>query len=543
MRILSVFCAIFIVLTVCATTGVQAQIMYNNGAIIVTKPSSFVQVNGAYTNNTGSIDDSGTVTITTDLTNNTTATAGGSGLYNVGGNFTNNSSWIKKTGTVNLDGISNQNVGGTQITTFYDLQFTNGGSKTLTKEEIVDSNCYFNNGICYTTQTNVLHFDSLGNWVNISGMPVAPCVSYVDGPCEKDMNSTNMFWFPVGKRGRANTCAITPTSATDATFRTQYFNFGFSDVTDMQDPLVAVSGVQYWHGDIVSPNPASTNAIIRLYWIPGDYSAMQLPNPSALVVGRWDTLSPNPPGPTPAWMDAGQSNISPTADFNSGWIESLTQLATQFGTNAINRPFTLASIDGPDNSLPVQMGTFTARQDGKSVLLNWETYSEIESLGFQLERERAGTPAMVLGSFVNDTALMAKSPSGANYQTLDDSDLTAGPYTYYLYQVDKNGIRTEVGTQTIDYADLAVPDVVSISLYPNPASLSAHVNFELPAADHVRIDLYDITGRLVAHGVEGDFPAGPHQIAIDIANLDPGAYSVILTSANARIMRSLIIER
>ncbi len=52
----------------------RAQLMINKGAVIVTKPNSFMQVNGAYQNQTGSIDDSGTVTITTDFTNNTAAT-------------------------------------------------------------------------------------------------------------------------------------------------------------------------------------------------------------------------------------------------------------------------------------------------------------------------------------------------------------------------------------------------------------------------------------------------------------------------------------
>lgn len=170
----SVFCAIFVIAGVSLTMLpiARAQLMYNNGATIVTKLSSYVQVNGAYENESGSIDDSGTVTITSDFTNIAAAIAGGSGLYNIAGNFTNNGTFIKKTGTVNLDGTSNQNVGGTTITTFYDLQFTNGGSKTLTQQEVVDSNCYFNNGICYTTQTDVLHFDVNGNWVNIWECPL-----------------------------------------------------------------------------------------------------------------------------------------------------------------------------------------------------------------------------------------------------------------------------------------------------------------------------------------------------------------------------------
>ncbi|MDP4233357.1 MAG: hypothetical protein Q8913_08360 [Bacteroidota bacterium] len=298
-----------------------AQLMINKGATIVTKTNSFMQVNGAYQNQTGSIDDSGIVTITTDFTNNSAATAGGSGWYNIGGNFTNDGTFQRKTGTVNLNGTSNQNVGGAVITTFYDLQFTNGGSKTLTQKEIVDSDAYFTNGIVYTTQTNVLNFTINGNWVNNAGLPVAPAASYVDGPCEKDMNSTNRFWFPVGKSGRGNTGAITPQSATATTYRMQYFNYPYVNTTSIQSPLQQVSKIQYWHADIVTPATGGADAIARLYWIPGDYTmSVYMSTMSNLVVARWDTLAPVIPGPTPAWVTAGVSALSPGASYLSGWI-------------------------------------------------------------------------------------------------------------------------------------------------------------------------------------------------------------------------------
>ncbi len=529
----------------------RAQLMYNNGATIVTKPNSSVQVNGAYQNQTGSIDDSGTVTITTDFTNATLATAGGSGLYNIGGNFTNNGTWVDKTGTVNLDGTSNQNVGGTTITTFYDLQFTNGGSKTLTQQEIVDSNCYFNNGICYTTATDVLHFDVNGNWVNISGMPTSSCASYVDGPCEKDMNSTNFFQFPVGKAGRANTCGITPQSSAATTYLTQYFDYSYTNTTSIQSPLVTVSKVQYWFGNIVS---GSANAIMRLYWIPGDYtSASYMATISNLVVGRWDTLAPNPPGPQPAWLTAGVSAVQAGATYQSGWIASAVVTSAQYGTSTINRPFTLASLTS-DNSLPVEMGLFTARQVENNVVLDWQTYSEIESLGFELDRSRAGnsgsqagsTGPRVLGSYVNDTALMAKSPTGAYYQTIDNDSLTTGTYTYDLYQIDKNGARTLAGTQTVDFSEIAIPNALEVSIYPNPAASKANVNFDLPmdAASptmHVTFSLFDVTGRLVAQIDEGDAAAGPHLASIDLSTLTAGTYNLIVDADANRIMRRLLV--
>jgi hypothetical protein len=529
---------------------IRAQLMINKGAVIVTKPNSFMQVNGAYQNQTGSIDDSGVVTITTDFTNNTAATSSNAGWYNIGGNFTNDGTFNRKTGTVDLYGASNQNVGGAVITTFYDLQFTGGGSKTLTQKEIVDSDCYFNNGICYTTQTDVLNFTVNGNWINISGMPVAPCASYVDGPCEKDMNSTNRFWFPVGKNGRANTCAITPQSSTATTYRTQYFNFSYVNTTSIQAPLVTVSKVQYWHGDIVTPNPTGgADAIIRLYWIPGDYTLLiYMSTISKLLVARWDTLAPNPPGPTPAWVTAGESAISPGATFNSGWIESAIVPAAKYGLANLNRPFTIAS-DSSDNSLPVEMGPFTARQVENHIELNWRTYSEIQSLGFELERENptklGNEPSspLLIGSFENDTALQAKSPWGASYQTIDNNLPASGRYTYDLYQIDKDGIRTHVGSEQVDFSEIAIPNSLEVSVYPNPAFNKAWVDFALPKDAPVTFDLFDVTGRNVGHFDEGEQEVGPHNTSLDFSPLPSGTYSLVVIAGDNRITKNIVIMK
>jgi hypothetical protein len=537
-------CAIVAIAGVSLTMlpSARAQLFYGNGATIVTKPGSEVQVNGSAQINTGSLDDSGTITITANFTNSTAATSGGSGLYNIAGNFTDNGTWVYKTGTVNLNGTTNQNVGGTTITTFYDLEFTNGGSKTLTQQEIIDSDCYFTNGICYTTNTDVLHFNTQGNWINNSGMPVSGCISYVDGPAEKDMNSTNLFWFPVGHGGRANTCSITPQSSTATTYLTQYFDYSYTNTTSIQSPLTTVSKVQYWFGNIES---GSANAIIKLYWIPGDYALASYMNTiSNLVVARWDTLAPLVPGPQPAWLTAGVSAVEAGATYNAGWIQSAVVTAAQYGTSTINRPFTIGSLT-QDNSLPVQMGPFAAQQVENHVALDWTTYSEIQLLGFELDRTKEGgdDSPVALGTFLDDTALLAKSPFGANYQMTDTAALTNGVYTYDLYEIDKDGVRTEVATQSVDFSEIDIPNAVDLSVFPNPATNSVRAEFGLPANAYIRLDLYDVTGREVMQRIGGNFSAGQNVVSIDVTNLATGTYDLILSSGNQRLMKGIVIQK
>lgn len=525
-----------------ATTSLRAQLMINKGATIVVKTSGFVQVNGAYQNQTGSIDDSGTVTITSDFTNNSAATAGGSGRYNIAGHFTNDGTFTRKTGTVNLNGSSNQNVGGAVTTTFYDLMFTNGGSKTLTKKEIVDSNAYFTSGVVYTTQTNVLNFTTNGNWVNNAGLPVAPAASYVSGPCEKDANSTTRFWFPVGKNGRGNTGAITPSSSTATTFRMEYFNFPYVNTTSMQSPLQQISKIQYWHADVVS---GGASGIVRLYWIPGDYTmSVYMSTMSNLVVERWDSAAPGTP--SPAWLTAGVSALQAGATYQSGWIESQTVTNPQFGTTIINRPFTIASITA-DNSLPVEMGLFHAKQVANHVDLDWNTHSEIQNLGFEIERSRKNgdsfEPSVTVGSFLHDTALLAKSPYGANYETIDDEGLAQGTYTYDLYQIDRNGTRTHAGSQTIEFTPVSLTSSLSVDVYPNPTAARANVSLALAEDGHVFAGIYDASGKLAVQLTDMDVTAGSRTLQVDLSNVPSGVYELLVQAGHDRVAKRIVVSR
>jgi hypothetical protein len=441
---------------------------------------------------------------------------------------------------VDLNGSSNQNVGGTTITTFYDIKFTNGGSKTLTQKEIVDSNAYFTNGVVYTTQTNVLNFTTNGNWVNNAGLPVAPAASYVDGPCEKDANSTNRFWFPVGKDGRGNTGAITPSSAAATTFRMQYFNYSYVNTTSMQSPLQQISKVQYWHADVVS---GTANGIVRLYWIPGDYTmSVYMATMSNLVVARWDSAAPGTP--SPAWLTAGVSALMAGATYQSGWIESQTVTNPQFGTMLTNRPFTLSSITG-DNSLPVELGRFQAKQIANYVDLKWNTHSEIQNLGFEIERSRKSEdgsmqPAVTVKSFLNDTELLAKSPYGANYATTDEG-LVQGTYTYELYQIDRNGTRTHAASQTVEFNPIAIPTTLTVDVYPNPTAAYANVNVGVANDAHVAAALYDASGNLAMQLVDTEVMAGVNMLSIDLSSVPSGIYELLVSSGSKRVAKRVVV--
>jgi hypothetical protein len=63
-----------------------------------------------------------------------------------------------------------------------------------------------------------------------------------------------------------------------------------------------------------------------------------------------------------------------------------------------------------------------------------------------------------------------------------------------------------------------------IDNYPNPFNASTIINYTLPGPSHVTIEIYDILGRRVETLIEGEQPAGYHQITWDASNHSSGMY-------------------
>jgi flagellar hook assembly protein FlgD len=64
--------------------------------------------------------------------------------------------------------------------------------------------------------------------------------------------------------------------------------------------------------------------------------------------------------------------------------------------------------------------------------------------------------------------------------------------------------------------------------YPNPFNNSTIIEFELPQAAFVDLDIYDISGRLVKNLASRRFPVGIYQISWDGSNEDNESVARIL---------------
>jgi len=82
---------------------------------------------------------------------------------------------------------------------------------------------------------------------------------------------------------------------------------------------------------------------------------------------------------------------------------------------------------------------------------------------------------------------------------------------------------------------------------PNPARGTLRFSFDLPRAMHVRLEVVDVQGRVVAMLAEGDFGAGRHERAWDAsvagARASAGLYFVRLVTPEGRLVRRVALLR
>ena len=85
-------------------------------------------------------------------------------------------------------------------------------------------------------------------------------------------------------------------------------------------------------------------------------------------------------------------------------------------------------------------------------------------------------------------------------------------------------------------------NVSNINFYPNPTNGNSTITLEVKKSDHIIINLYDISGRLVSNIANEDVQIGNYSKQISIENMPKGMYFINIISNNG-ISSSKIIKR
>lgn len=187
-------------------------------------------------------------------------------------------------------------------------------------------------------------------------------------------------------------------------------------------------------------------------------------------------------------------------------------------------------------SLPVELSSFSATARQGDVFLGWQTQSESNNYGFEIQRSESGASAenwKRIG-FVEGHG---NSNSTLNY-TFSDRNAPAGLVQYRLKQIDTNG--------TFLYSDIAEAHVTVGTFqlfqnYPNPFNASTTIQYQLPQNGFVRLSLFNIRGQLIKTIFEGEQQAGIHQTTFTADTIPSGTYVYKIEAGQFSKIRTLTL--
>ncbi len=203
---------------------------------------------------------------------------------------------------------------------------------------------------------------------------------------------------------------------------------------------------------------------------------------------------------------------------------------------AVLRDFIIAL--GVDPNLPVELTGFVGIADGPSVHLSWQTLTETNNAGFEVQRRTASTAFSTL-TFIPGAGTTTIQQS---YVFNDEFPVSNGEtLSYRLKQIDFDG-RFEYSDEI--EVDIQAPQkAVLHDNYPNPFNPSTTISYEVPAQVQVSLMVYDMLGREVTTLVDADQPAGRYEVTFDASDLPSGTYLYQLVAGNEKETKKLILAK
>jgi hypothetical protein len=197
-------------------------------------------------------------------------------------------------------------------------------------------------------------------------------------------------------------------------------------------------------------------------------------------------------------------------------------------------------------SLPVELSTFTARQEKNSVILEWQTGSETDNLGFIIERKETNNEFIERASYANNEELKgAGNTSVRSDYTFTDNNVVSGvTYEYRISDVDYSGKVEILKTITINITENStdIPKTYALnSAYPNPFNPTTTISYDLPNSSFVTISVYDITGNLVENLMNENKEAGSYSVKWNASNISSGIYLYRLVTNDFVSTKKLIL--
>ena len=179
------------------------------------------------------------------------------------------------------------------------------------------------------------------------------------------------------------------------------------------------------------------------------------------------------------------------------------------------------------NEVPVELSSLAAESINDEVILKWQTATETNNSGFEIERASSSTKPVQGWTKISFVEGSGTTTETTNY-IYKDKITNPGNYVYRLKQIDFDG--------SVSYSDEIEVDVTGpkeftlYQNYPNPFNPSTTIKFALPVDSKVKINVYNTVGELIETLVDKEMESGYHEVNFDASRYSSGVYLYHLQS-------------
>jgi len=185
--------------------------------------------------------------------------------------------------------------------------------------------------------------------------------------------------------------------------------------------------------------------------------------------------------------------------------------------------------------VPVELKSFNYRLENNNMVLQWTTATEINNLGFEIERGSNDGEWITIG-FVKGKGTTTEIQ---DYSYIDDLfGVNSGKVFYRLKQIDYNG-QYEYSSEV----EVIIPPAV-FNLdqnYPNPFNPSTKIRFALPEKAYTTLRVYNCLGEFVEELFSEVKEAGNYEVQLDADKLTSGIYFYRLVSGEYQETKKMIL--
>lgn len=231
------------------------------------------------------------------------------------------------------------------------------------------------------------------------------------------------------------------------------------------------------------------------------------------------------------WVGAGPFSLPANAEVVTGFALVAGATLADLQANAAAAHQKWMSL------VPVELTSFTAKQNGSSVNLNWTTATETNNSGFEIQRSINGADWVAVGFKQG----MITTSIVTNYNYSDDiSGLGNANVAYRLKQLDLDG-RFAFSDEV--EVDLTPMEFVLEQNYPNPFNPATSISFSIAESGLTKLTVYNSLGQVIAQPVNEILESGYYQIPFDASSLASGTYYYRLESGvNAQIKKMVLMK-